>query len=554
MADIKSITKVSEGIYYTDDKVKDLFQTYLGMNSQDPINEKFYTDDKVKELALQSGISENYYNFDNEKGTDKVSANIEYAKLLKRTLFENSMGSKYLKFMGMYETLLTLNSRADYILNTVVIPFLPGEGVLPHTLDNVFGISYNDQVQRVEAAKDSMLAAEIGSNLGQIEGTDFKQATSPVASGERLLENLFINVTNRGASLNPNKTKLIDRLSYFNKITPSQDKFQTSQKFLEKSKDDMESFKFNTEGDLLPFASIPGIKGDINNNNDAYKEIKKYYNLAQDYDNFASPDADKNWLSMNVKTDTNRTTIGLKFPNKENLYSNKLSDYNKQSENSNDNKNFKNITKDDNADVIFGIKDDMQFPFFFEEISDSDPSWCGFPASLKLQSDSFTPEFNQGTTFIGRPEKGVTYGGTNRVLQLELTLHVQHPKYLQAYKDRINWLIQRVYPKFHQQTDSKLGTFTIYKNPPLVRMTIGDLYYRLGGYFGGITINWGPSADIWEKQIEGSRIPLTCSINLTFNVLHDFVPDGYSNFFDWSVPDQSAFSNNNIGPDTEGGF
>jgi len=524
--------QISKDIFYTDDKVRDLFQTYLGMNNNDPITEKFYTDDKIKEIAVNAGINSNYYNNDNPKGTDKISANLDYANLLKRTLFDNSNGGKYLKFIGMYETLLALNPKADYILNMAVVPFLPGEGVIPYTLDYTFGISYNEQVLKNDRAGDSQLAATIGSNLGQIEGSDFRPATSPVASGEEALKNLFNQLSSNNLSLNPNKTKLIDRLTYFNKLPPAACAAMDVNRYERKNTGEMDSFKFSPEGDSLgDVQALPESEpGKIVNNNFAYAEINKYYNARQDYQNFGSSEANENWLNINVKTIP--TTIGINFSSTSNYY-NLLSDY-KNSGATGDNKNFKNITLDDNTDAINGIKEDMQFPFFFEEVSDSDPSWIGFPASFKLQSDSFTPEFSQGNTFVGRPEKAVVYSGTNRIIQLELTLHIQHPKYLQMYKDRINWLIQRVYPKFHQQQDAKLGTFNIYKNPPLVRMTIGDIYYRIGGYFGGITINWGPNSDIWEKQIEGSRIPLTCAINLTFNVLHDFVPDGYSNFFDWS--------------------
>lgn len=507
-------------IYYTDQKVKSLFEKHLGM--ADISVKKIVSNFDIQEQFKNSGVKSNVHNFENNLKTDETGKNIEYANLLSRNL-KNQSFSKYLKFIGVQQSLMLLNPRMNYFLNTFVIPsFSNPNGIIHHSFDGII-LNYVQQVTLPEITKDSHFGAAMGTNIGQIEGSDFQQKSSVANGVQNTFNNILNSLSNNTVTYDPTKAKLIDRLQNFNKINSETQNVQNSFLALNGG-GNVENFKFEPRGDANKL-------GFITENKEKFDELKKLgFDFQQDYIDFGSEEAFKNWLTLNLKS--SKTSAGVKW-NSDDSHIGYFGNYKitGQEQTSNE-KQTRNIVKSDNSDSVAELFQDQQFPFLFEEVGDLNPSWCILPATIKTLSDSFTPSFQEGNNYVGRTEKPAFYSGTQRSITFSLVLYVEHPKYLKLYKDRIAWLTKRTYAKYHEDISKSTGLMTIYKNPPLLRFTLGDLYYRLGGYFSQLSITWGGDQNMWEKSFKGSRIPLMAELNLTYNVLHDEVPDGNTQF--WS--------------------
>lgn len=514
-------------IYYTDQKVKKLFESHLGMadiNSKKIINSFAKIEQKFKE----SGVKNNVHNYENTLRTDNNGKHIEYANLLKRNLRSGNNFEKYLRFIGIQQSLLLLNPRMNYFLNTIVIPsFTNPNGIIHHTFDGIIS-NYVQQVSLPEVAKSSELGAVMGTNIGQIEGSDFRQKTSLYGGSQNLFNNIFNTLnasSNNKITLDPTKAKLLDRLKNFNKVNSETTNPQQAYAALNGESENQNNYKFEPKGDAT---KLP----DSTENKEKFDELKKLgYDIQQDYIDFGSEEAYKNYLTLNLKT--SKTSAGIKW-NSDESHIGYFGNYKVTgAEQTSNEKQTKNVVLNDNSSSIEELFQDQQFPFLFEEIGDLNPSWCILPAAIKTLSENFTPSFSEGSNYVGRTEKPAFYSGTSRSITISLSLYVEHPKYLKIYKDRIAWLTKRTYAKYHQDVSKSTGIMTIYKNPPLLRLTLGDLYYRLGGYLTQLSINWGGDSNLWEKSFKDNRIPLMANIDLTYNVLHDDVPDGNTQF--WRV-------------------
>lgn len=514
-------------IIYTDEKVKQMFEQYLGMNEQ--VSHHFLTENEIKENFENSGVASNIYNNDNPYSTTTAGKNLEYANLLRRNLYSNG-GLNLLKFIGIQQSLLTLNPRMNYILNPIAIPGLENpNGIINTTLDSHF-ITYPDIVSLPENAQSPELAASIGTNLGQSEGSDFRKSQSIGDIGANLLNVLNISNAN-DVSIDPSKAKLIDRLKNFNNLGDSQNKGPVDN-FLSMNGEGVDSYKLSTDGSIIETTTRENVE--------KFKRMERDqgYDFRQDYLDFGSENAHKNWETFNLKT--SNQSVGVKWGNKK-LHTGRFGDYQKNTNGQevasaagttdSIEKTTINITPRDNFDSIQELTNDQQFPFHFEEVGDKNPSWCILPATIKSLSETITPIFNEGQNYIGRTEKPVVYGGTSRAISFTINLYVEDPKDWQVYKDRILWLSQRVYAKYNTDVSPTTGFMTIYKNAPLLRLTMGDLYYRIGGYITSLSYNWSGETGMWEKSLKGNRLPLQCEITFGFNVLHDETPNGNSQLF-----------------------
>ena len=511
-------------IYYTDERVRRMFEEYLGMNEQ--FSQHILTQDDIRTNIQNTGI-QTKNNFNYVKEYNVAGKNLEYADLLRRNLMN---GPNLMKLVGTQQSLMIMNPRMNFILNPLAIPGLePPNGILNHSLDGMF-ITYPDIVNFPEAIRSPETAALLGTNLGQSQGSDFQIKRSLNSTLEAGIENLF-NSISTVVSNDPTKAKLIDRLKNFNNLGDEND--TPVQKFMKMNGEGVDSWKFNNDGSTLENSERTNIQ--------KFKDLKDALktDFEQDFLDFGDELSQKNWETFNLKS--SKQSVGIKWGN-DKLHVGKFGNYQSNSNGTEEtnatgvspiksNKTTVNVFPEDNADSIKEISNDQQFPFFFEEVGDKDPGWCILPATIKSLAENFTPNFSEGSTYIGRTEKPVVYGGTSRIISFSLTLYIEDPKDFQVYKDRILWLSQRTYPKYHEDNSASTGLMTIFKNAPLLRMTIGDLYYRLGGYLSQLSFNWGAESNMWEKSSKTNRIPLQCDISLSFNVLHDEVPSGNSQLF-----------------------
>lgn len=131
-----------------------------------------------------------------------------------------------------------------------------------------------------------------------------------------------------------------------------------------------------------------------------------------------------------------------------------------------------------------------------------------FRAILAGISETTTPEFTE-TRYIGRIERNIVYLGATRELSFTLYLHAWSAKELERIYDKLNFITGLAFP-------SKVSNdgFLL---PPIVELTIGDLYVNQPGYFTGInhTIEDGTS---WEIE-KGAQVPHTIAMGLSYNII-----------------------------------
>ena len=198
----------------------------------------------------------------------------------------------------------------------------------------------------------------------------------------------------------------------------------------------------------------------------------------------------------------------------------------------------------DDVATVLGRANAQQFPFMFETINKGGDSrkliaenpnrrgeddvfinaggteykqYCYLQATLQSISETFSPTWS-AKHFFGRSEQIHSYTMTDRAIELSFVIFATEIRRLQNLYERINWLAQQTYASYDSNGRQKAG--------PIIRMTIGDMFAGLNGFIRSLSYDWnylGPGGK-WEIS-EGLRIPMACSVNMSFQVLHTKMPD-----------------------------
>jgi hypothetical protein len=148
-----------------------------------------------------------------------------------------------------------------------------------------------------------------------------------------------------------------------------------------------------------------------------------------------------------------------------------------------------------------------------------------FRAILEGISETIAPEFS-ATRYIGRIERNIVYLGATRSLTFTLYVHAWSARELQRIWDKVNFITGLAFP-------SKVSGdgFLL---PPIVELTIGDMYVNQPGYFSGIshTIEDGTS---WEIA-GGAQVPHTVQMNLSFDIIEKQSMVASSAFYGFGLP------------------
>lgn len=169
--------------------------------------------------------------------------------------------------------------------------------------------------------------------------------------------------------------------------------------------------------------------------------------------------------------------------------------------------------------------DSQAFPFMFETVNKSGTSrvgleykqYCYLQATLQSLSESYAPSWSS-KHFFGRTEQIHTYTMTDRTIDFSFVVFATEIRRLQNLYERITWLAQQTYASYDDSLRQKSG--------PLIRMTIGDMFANLTGFIRSLSFDWsylGPGGK-WEIT-QGLRIPMACSVQMNFTVIHDDMPD-----------------------------
>ena len=169
--------------------------------------------------------------------------------------------------------------------------------------------------------------------------------------------------------------------------------------------------------------------------------------------------------------------------------------------------------------------DSQAFPFMFETVNKSGAhaygteykQYCFLQATLQSLSESYAPSWTS-KHFFGRTEQTHTYTMTDRTIDLSFVVFATEIRRLQNLYERITWLAQQTYASYDESMKMKAG--------PLIRMSIGDMFAHLTGFIRSLSFDWsylGPGGK-WEIS-QGLRIPMACSVQMNFTVVHDDMPD-----------------------------
>ena len=169
--------------------------------------------------------------------------------------------------------------------------------------------------------------------------------------------------------------------------------------------------------------------------------------------------------------------------------------------------------------------DSQAFPFLFETVNKHGSArqgneykqFCYLQATLQSLSESYAPSWTS-KHFFGRTEQNHTYTMTDRTIDLSFVVFATEIRRLQNIYERITWLAQQTYASYDGSLRMKAG--------PLIRMSLGDMFSHLTGFIRSLSFDWsylGPGGK-WEIT-QGLRIPMACSVQMNFTVVHDDMPD-----------------------------
>ena len=164
--------------------------------------------------------------------------------------------------------------------------------------------------------------------------------------------------------------------------------------------------------------------------------------------------------------------------------------------------------------------------FVFEAISNDNPDYSTaifFRAFLSSITDNNQAELNS-FRYLGRAETFRTYQGFDRSVSFSFKIAVQSRAELKPLYSKLNNLISQVYPDY-----SGNG----YMRAPVVRLTIGDYFYRTPGFLESVNVTIDGTTS-WEINLENSadvaQLPHSVDVNISFKPIFDVLPKRNTEF------------------------
>jgi hypothetical protein len=167
--------------------------------------------------------------------------------------------------------------------------------------------------------------------------------------------------------------------------------------------------------------------------------------------------------------------------------------------------------------------------FVFEAIDNDNTSNATavfFRAFLSGITDNHAASINS-FRYLGRGEEFFTYQGASRQIGFSFKINPQSAEEFRPLYKKLNYLISQVYPDYSQRNKIMRA--------PLMRLTIGDYFYRLPGLIENISITIDDNVP-WEIESNDSfkQLPHVINVQCTFKPIHDFLPrrEKYSSTLD----------------------
>ena len=158
--------------------------------------------------------------------------------------------------------------------------------------------------------------------------------------------------------------------------------------------------------------------------------------------------------------------------------------------------------------------------FVFECIDNDNPEnnmSLFFRAFLSGITDNHQATINS-FRYFGRGEEFYTYQGVSRAIGFSFKIAAQTEQEMQPLYNKLNYLISQVYPDY-----SRSGVM----RAPLIRLTIGDYFYRVAGLLESINITIDDNVP-WEINVDKKenirQLPQLLSVQCSFKPIQDFLP------------------------------
>jgi len=166
------------------------------------------------------------------------------------------------------------------------------------------------------------------------------------------------------------------------------------------------------------------------------------------------------------------------------------------------------------------------FPFSFATVNKKNNrvQLCSLQATIQSLGESYAPTW-QSKHFFGRSEQLHTYTFTDRTIDVSFVVAADSMRKLQNVYERISWLAQQCYPDY--SSNDRIGS------GPIIAMSIGDLFQYKAGFIRSLSYDWsylGGGAGKWELT-RGVRMPQACNVTMSYQVIHEKVPDRDYDFY-----------------------
>jgi len=137
-----------------------------------------------------------------------------------------------------------------------------------------------------------------------------------------------------------------------------------------------------------------------------------------------------------------------------------------------------------------------------------------FRAHLSSITDNHAAAWNS-FKYMGRAENFYTYQGVDRSIQFSFKIAIGSRDELLITYNKLNYLISQAYPDYAFES-------TQFMRAPLMKLTIGDYFYRLPGFVESINITLDDNGT-WEID-DGFQLPHFLSVGVSYKSILNELP------------------------------
>jgi len=159
--------------------------------------------------------------------------------------------------------------------------------------------------------------------------------------------------------------------------------------------------------------------------------------------------------------------------------------------------------------------------FEFQIMTPDDTHYLGFRAFLDTFDDSFNASWNSHK-YLGRADNFYTYSGFDRSINIGFKIAAQSREEMEPLYRKAATLASVTAPTY--------GTGGRFMRGSLAKVTVGDYIYEQPGIIESVQYTWQKDYP-WEISFQTDQagreqiLPHVLDVNLTFKVIHDFLPE-----------------------------